>query len=517
MADRAPVSPAHRPPHRWLRASGGFYGPAVLALAAAAVLFMPPRFRPQLAWSDEVVYAVMARNIASDRGIVTNFYDPRALITSGYPSGDAHVPGHALFVAPFFRVLGSSEAVAFVPAICAFLLTVVLIYRLGRRWLSESEARVSSLLVVLAPAGLMYARSGMAEWTIVLLATVMLGLWLRAWNGDASPALALGLALTVGLLLLCRESLAVCHPVAVFALRRTRGPRRGRALLAYALGTAAGLLAFLPLYRARATFPHQLSDLSYDSLELLSQLGTRVLVNLTLPLRRNAPQDWAFAFECAVSAVAAPIAWRWGRRRVTRALGGFCLVLFVLTYGGLVGVYTLIGSSGARVLLFLLPAQCLLLAALVSEVERPSVRRTLAGVLLAVSAMLSWSNLEAAAASRAHERDEGEALAEFVEHHGGTRLRAVAADYDAALLGWRAYPVVIVWPSPRSATELNLIMTRLPVLDAVVVGSELVDPILEAAREGRLAAHFVLVGGSHDRRQLFLRADRIDRRDDASH
>jgi hypothetical protein len=58
---------------RWAPVLGLLVLGTLWLFATARVAFL------ELSWSDEIVYAVMGRNIAEGRGLITSFYDMRAL------------------------------------------------------------------------------------------------------------------------------------------------------------------------------------------------------------------------------------------------------------------------------------------------------------------------------------------------------------------------------------------------------------------------------------------------------
>ena len=76
-----------------------------------------------LSWTDEIVYAVMGRNLASGRGLVSNFYDALSIIRKGHPLGDVHLPGQALLLGLSMRILGPTVQAVLLPAQLSFLLS----------------------------------------------------------------------------------------------------------------------------------------------------------------------------------------------------------------------------------------------------------------------------------------------------------------------------------------------------------------------------------------------------------
>ena len=64
-------------------------GPVFLALAVAGVA--RERAMPDIAWPDEVIYLVGARNVVERGSLDTNFYLTYSLLRRGYPHRDVHM------------------------------------------------------------------------------------------------------------------------------------------------------------------------------------------------------------------------------------------------------------------------------------------------------------------------------------------------------------------------------------------------------------------------------------------
>ncbi len=87
---------------------------------------------PRLSISDEIVYAVMGRNLADFRGPFTNFYWPESIIEKGYPLGDVHMPGYMFIMSVFFFLFGPQEFVPFLPSQLAFIFAGVVVFWIGK-------------------------------------------------------------------------------------------------------------------------------------------------------------------------------------------------------------------------------------------------------------------------------------------------------------------------------------------------------------------------------------------------
>jgi 4-amino-4-deoxy-L-arabinose transferase-like glycosyltransferase len=108
-------------------------GVAVLALAYVTGC-------PGLVWSDEVIYAVVGRNIEQGLGPISNFYHPAAIVAEGFPLRDVPLPLHAYTLGISFTLFGVGEWVALVPNQAAFVLAGLVLFDLGRRTVGRRAA-----------------------------------------------------------------------------------------------------------------------------------------------------------------------------------------------------------------------------------------------------------------------------------------------------------------------------------------------------------------------------------------
>ena len=73
-------------------------GPVLLALAVTVVAHRQALL--EVAWPDEVIYLVGARNVLERGTLDTNFYLTYSLLRRGYPHRDVHMPGYVLALTP---------------------------------------------------------------------------------------------------------------------------------------------------------------------------------------------------------------------------------------------------------------------------------------------------------------------------------------------------------------------------------------------------------------------------------
>ena len=212
---------------------------ACVAAVAVAVLGLAyVTGSPGLRWSDEFVYAVVGRNLAEGRGLISNFYNPDAILAKGLPPGDVHMPGHSLLLAASFRLLGVSESGALLPNQLSFIATALILSALSHRAFGRRAALQTAALFLAFPVQAATANSAMSEPTLVLITVLYLALWCRARTRARLPfAAALGLWLGLGAT--HRETFLVFLPTACYALWRWPRPVRLRAFLVFSASLAA--------------------------------------------------------------------------------------------------------------------------------------------------------------------------------------------------------------------------------------------------------------------------------------
>jgi len=446
---------------------------AGLGLAALALAQWPGP--PQLAWSDEIVYAAMARNLAAGRGAISSFYDARSIAARGYPLGDVHMPGHAFLLSAAFAALGPREGAApLVPAL-AFVAAGVVLWRAARRAVSPAAAVVCAGSLYVFPSLARYASSAMAETPLVLLACLHLLAWWRALERPALGRLAtLGLLLGVGATV--RETFLALLVPSLLLLWALPGGRRLRAG-AWLLGPLAAylVLVFLPLSRARAPYPFYLEELlgRPTKAEVAHAFAMNTLANLGA-LARLGPEEatWLTALLVAAAlAAAVALLLRGGPRR----LAAYLLLAVVSTVLPLAVTYTLQGWTGLRSLLLLAPATLVCAAALVEELRSARLRRACAGLALLLLLVASAFLDRRLVADRRQELMAGEEQARALEAALACPGPHVVVAEEAFRYGWRRPGAVVVWEGRLAEATLVSVAVRAGAPSATVVGAQLAD------------------------------------------
>ena len=223
---------------------------SLVALGLLVAWLSWQRSYDQVAWPDESIYLVGARNLVERGSLDTNYYLTHSLLARGYPHRDVHLPGYVLALAPFVKALGATLFAASALNLALFLACLLLLHQVALELLGDPGLALlaATLFAVLPPfPGYLYV--AYPELLVAFAFLVALLLLLRA--KDLPGAFLAGAAFGLGALV--RETLLVTFPLAWARLPR-RELWRG-----FVPGAAAALLlVVLPLSRDRAIHPNAL-------------------------------------------------------------------------------------------------------------------------------------------------------------------------------------------------------------------------------------------------------------------
>lgn len=188
-----------------------------------------------------------------------------------------HPPGSHLVMHCWMRLAGQNDFVVRFPAACWAVLSIPLLYRLGRRWFGLQVAQIALLLLTFAPTLILYGR--MEKYYSLVLALVLTSMLLFDQTIKRPRILRLlqmGLSTLILLYTDYFASLFVVGIQNVIALLKWR--RSPRMLVLWILPQVAAILLFIPF--ARIAFVQALSvqggpeaDLASGGLAILAKLG----------------------------------------------------------------------------------------------------------------------------------------------------------------------------------------------------------------------------------------------------
>lgn len=440
-----------------------------LGLLVAALAW--PRSYHEIAWPDECIYLVGARNLLERGSLDTSFYLANSLLLRGHPHRDVHMPGYVLALAPFVKAFGATLFAASALNLLLFLGCILIVHALALELLEDPALALlaATLFSILPPfPGYLFVAYPELLATFAFLLALLLLLRARGTLGALLAGAAFGLGALV------RESLLLAFPIALARL-----PRREllRGFLPGAL--ASLLLVVLPLSRERAIHPNAL----YPSLLEEARRSSEPFGLLLSALLKNAARNLKDAAEArplqsAEDAVLALIAGLVAGAlvalpRLSRAARRVCLgtlaalavlsvaVLFLYVVRARGGVW-----GGVRAYMCFEP---LLLILALGGLARVAVwpRRATALLLATLFLALDERQLYAFLRYKGSDHEDQGRWARYVASY-------VAREHPRRILGrlflygLEHYPTEIIWSPPRDYPELRALEDKL-MFDYVVI------------------------------------------------
>jgi hypothetical protein len=430
--------------------------PVLLAALVAATVRRHAML--EVAWPDEAIYLVGARNVLERGTLDTNYYLTYSLLRRGYPHRDVHMPGYVLTLAPAVSALGPTLQAAAALNVLLFAASAALVYTVARAVLPEGAQAVvaAALFTVLPPfPGYLFVAYPEIVVTFVFLAGLAALLHAR---GPAGAALA-GVLFAAGALF--RETLLLAAPLYLVRLPR---PLRWRAFAPAAAATL--VLVVLPFARDRAVHPNALYpsvvEEAWRQDRPLAALVTAVMRNVMVNLRATAQMDPgtraedAMLVAIALLMVAAAI----GARRLPpdgRRLGVATLASLALLTAAVLALYVVRERGGVwggvRAYMAWMP---LLLVLATPLLFAPRRRPLVAALTVGVAAAALWLDLwhvrffNRYKSTDLEDQARGAAyLSRYLDPYKPHRIAA-----RSFLYGLEHYPVEVIWSLPRDGREL---------------------------------------------------------------
>ncbi len=465
----------------------------------------------KLSWSDEIVYAVMGRNIVNGQGVISNFYHPKSILAKGFPLGDAHIPGHTFFLALSFLLLGQTEYAAFFPNHVAYVLSGILLFwlssNLGNRWAGFG----TSLLFYLFPPIISYANSAMAELTLIFVSIVYFAIWYKALT-NPKRVYSILLVIILGLGMTIRETFILFLPSALYVLwlwpkqeRVKTGIYFGMIFIPYIL------FIFWPFYQAKASYPHILSsimDLETQSV-ILEELLVITVSNIKATLSLGGASVWRLAYIAQYLTVVFIAVLYFKFSKIEKQIVIYVLFSYLANFFGLVAIYPWWGWTGIRLFMFIMPPALILIGCAISRLKFPWLKY---GTISLAACFLLYASVQANFGLTKHRLEAYEReqrTAELIKTHiGQFQPRAVMAD-KAFLYGWQAYPVIVVWRVTQDPKQARVLEEYIS-FDVVVVKEEDKYRLIDGVRQGVLKGNYQLVNETpFEGYHVFINADRL--------
>jgi hypothetical protein len=438
--------------------------PVVLAAAVAAAAHT--KALAEVAWPDECIYLVGARNVLERHTLDTNFYLTYSLLRRGYPHRDVHMPGYVLALAPAVSLFGPTLSAAAALNVALFMACTGLVYFVALHVLAtRSQALAAAALFTVLPPFPGYLFVAYPEIVVSFAFLAGLALLVQA-RGMKGAALA-GVAFATGALF--RETLLLALPLYLVRLP----PRlRWRGFAPAAAATL--LLLVLPLSRDRAVHPNALYPSVVEEARRaerpLAALAHAVLSNVSANLAATAEAEPATHAEDAllVMILALALAALAGARRLgpdAKRLAAATIVSLVLLTAAVLTLYVVRERGGVwggvRAYMAWLPVLLVFATPLLFATRRLAVTVALAAAVAAGAVALdSWqirffnrykgTDLE-------DQRRNAAYLSRYLDALHPRRL--VSRSF---LYGLEHYPVEVVWSLPRDGRELAALNEAVP-------------------------------------------------------
>jgi hypothetical protein len=486
-----------------------------LTVGVGLLVFFYFQSFPRLSWSDEIVYAVVGRNIAEGRGIITNFYVPASIAEQGYPLGDVHVPGHMFFIVPFFWLIGPKEIAALLPNQISYLVTGLLLCWLGKRAFNRWAGMSAAIFFFLFPAIITYAHSAMAELTLVLLSTIYLVVWYRSLK---SPRLIDSFLMAILLVAgaIHRQTFLTFLPLSVYVFFRWPLAQRKKGLLFFGgIFLVLMLFVFVPLYQARAPYPSGLANLFNvlsnlpDTTQRAQFFWQKALTNLSDFLWGSSFSQYLASWTFILLVIVCVFSWS-PFSAYQKPLIIFFLFAFLTNFLAVSLLHTFLDWQGFRALSMFIPAGVLILSGFVAQ--RRKIIKFLSFVLLLGYFGYSAFHLNALLTLDRQQtyQTQHQQSQMIIEQTQEFQPQTVMAN-KAFLYGWEAYPVTVIWRVATDPAMAKALEEAIPI-DVIVVGEEDKNRLIDGVRQGVFKGNYQLVNEIPlEGQYIFVNADRIQR------
>jgi hypothetical protein len=421
---------------------------------------------PDVAWPDECIYLVGARNLVERHTLDTNFYLTYSLLRRGYPHRDVHMPGYVLALAPAVRALGPTLRAAATLNVILFAGAAVLVYVVGRGVpMPHGQALAAAALFTVLPPFPGYLFVAYPEIVVAFVFLAGLAVLVHA-RGLGMAALA-GVLFALGALF--RETLLLALPIHLARL-----PARARWR---AFAPAAGLtLVFvvLPLSRDRAVHPNALYPSVVEdarrSAEPLATLAGAVARNVATNVHDALTVDPVARAEDAVLVVVwlLGVGAALGARRAgpeARRLAAATLVSLALLTAAVLALYVVRERGGVwggvRAYMAWMPLLLLLATPLLFAPRRRAATLALCLAVAAASLWLDrWQVLFFNRYKGSDLEDEARHAAYLARYIDAFHPHRIAS--RSFLYGLTHYPVEVIWSLPRDGRELAALNQAVP-------------------------------------------------------
>ncbi|NEP38583.1 MAG: glycosyltransferase family 39 protein [Okeania sp. SIO2G4] len=253
----------------------------LLMMTAIALYFTRP-VSLQIRWNDETLYYTVAQNIVRHFDFNSNHYLASSIIQKGYPTKDTHLPGYPLILAVGFLIGGINERTPFFVNYFLLILTIFLIFTVGRFIANQWVGFGASLIYLIYPYTLILTHSVMTEISAAAVIMVVVAL---LFVQKESFLKGIFLGLVIALAYLIKPFLLTLFPASIAVLWIEKNQHYKKTFLS--LLFSFGLLfvtVLIPLSQNQEIYPYAATIiLSQSNLtDMLRMIWENFLFNCTL-------------------------------------------------------------------------------------------------------------------------------------------------------------------------------------------------------------------------------------------
>lgn len=445
--------------------------------------------------SDEVIYAIVARNIVERGTLNTNIYRADSVVIRGYPTQDHHMAGFPLTLAATFVLFGVKKAVAGLPGQMAYLLSGLVLYGIGKAWFKPAVGFWAAFLFYIYPVSFVSASLVMVESPLNLVAIIYLAFWLVSHREVPKLIHAGILAVLLVVAMLYRETFIFFLPPTLFVLAKTALTRKNyRPLLAFSLLFAILLAGFFwPLSQNRGYYHFPFNDalVAQDWSTKIEILKTGLLNNISLTAR---PVDgyyfsaWLNLAFGVITTVLALVFMRADQKALTLLfvyLFWAALIILIIVHTNILD-----WATPRHMATFLAPGLLLFVAALLKVKRRWIGYAGLAAMVIVIglsTGLVTKDTVHYQKKTIIYQQTLSSMVTKYLKQYSPQTIM-----YNRAFqAGWDHFPTTIVMTIPSSYGEMQVLDERLPI-DAIIVNNERDrDIILDAAATGLLKERYV--------------------------
>ncbi|MGD1717185.1 ArnT family glycosyltransferase [Dapis sp. BLCC M172] len=254
----------------------------LLFIITAIALYITRPVSLQIRWNDETLYYTVAQNIVRHFDFNSNHYLASSIIQKGYPTKDTHLPGYPLILAFGFLIGGINEATPFFVNYLLLVLTIFLIFTVGRFIANQWVGFGASLIYLIYPYTLVLTHSVMTEISATAVIMVVVAL---LFLQKESFLKGIFLSLAIALAYLIKPFLLTLFPASIAILWIEKNQHYKKTLFSLLFGFAFLFITVLiPLSQNQEIYPYAATIiLSQSNLtHMLRMIWENFLFNCTL-------------------------------------------------------------------------------------------------------------------------------------------------------------------------------------------------------------------------------------------